>query len=190
MSIYLTRQYRPPSTSETGTNDALTSRFPRDMADSINNYMRYVGAHKVIAQLCIPEWVSHDATTAERVIWQSAARRIPDGPTALNVIARHYRREGGDSTVWKLYCQQWPYAGPATAFDTTLLLGTYGSTSWTSDAATLTRTAPTRLTIHRGWGELSYFTLTATNGDVATRSALVSVDAWPGTFITQATVTL
>lgn len=186
MSINLTRQYRPPSTMETGTNDPLTSRFPRDMADNINNYFRYAGAHKVLAQLCVPEWLSHDSTTNERVIWQSAARRVPDGPTTLSVIVRHYRRAGVDETVWKLYCQQFPYVNSADAFDTTKLLGSYSSTTWTSDTGDLARTVPTALTIHRGWGEMSYFTLTATNGDASTRSALVSLDAWPNNYVTQA----
>jgi len=189
----LTRQYQPVSNLETGTNDALTARFPRDMADNINNYCRYVGAHKVIAQLCVPEWLSHDSTDAERVIWVSAPRRIPDGLTHLAVIARHYRTAGADDVVWKLYCSQFPYVGPATAMDTTKFIGTQGSISFTSESGDLTRYATPvngMLQIQRGWGNLTYFTLTAANGDSSTRGALVSLDAWPGLGITQAVLSL
>jgi hypothetical protein len=189
----LTRQYRPASNLETATNDALTPRFPRDMADGLNNYCRYVGAHKVIAQLCVPEWLSHDSTEAERVIWVSAPRRIPDGLTHLTVIARHYRREGAESVTWRLYCSQSPYVGSASAMDTTRFLGDVSSISFASTSGDLARFATpnnARLRIRRGWSNWSYFTLTATNGDSSTRGALVSLDAWPGLGITQAVLLL
>jgi len=188
MAANTTDQYRPISSLETATDDALTSRFPRDMADNLNNYCRYVAAHKVIAQICAPEWVSHGSTTYEHVVWIGAPRQIPDGFTHLFAVAHHYRREGADDVTWRLYCSQYPYTGPGDDMDVSRFVGTYASISFASDAATLTRSVTpfaAMLAIHRGLGGLSYFTLTAENGDGSTRAALVSLDAWPGFGVTQ-----
>ena len=192
MSANLTRQYRPISNSETGTNDGLSVRFASDMADNLNNYAMYLGSHKVIGQLCVPEWQSHDSTAAERVVWMSAPRRVPDGFTHLMMVAHHYRTEGTEDVTWTLYCSGLPYIG-AVGFATSGLIGEYYSATITTSSGDLARTATgasDSLRVARGPGGWSYLTLTATNGDASTRGALTSLDAWPSLGITQAVVTL
>lgn len=185
MTAHTTRQYRPISSSETATDDGLTPRFCRDMADNVNNYARALGAHKVIAQLCVPEWKSHSATTEERVVWVSGPRLIPDGFTDLTVVAHHYRTEGADDVVWKLYCVGWPYAGPV-ALNTAYLLPGYSTCTWTSSGGDLSRYATDSFDVVRGPIERrSFFVLTATNGDGSTRAALTSLDAWPDNVFAQ-----
>lgn len=183
----ITNQYKPISNIETATDDGLTGRFCQDMADNLNNFAMYVGSHKLIGQVCVPEWRSHASTTEERVIWRSGPRRVPDGFTHGLVISHHYRISGSDSTIWKLYCAGWVYAGPA-LMDKTWLFPGYTTYTWTTSSGDLARDAAeedSSLELVRGPTGLTCFALTAANGDAATQSALTSLDVWPATGITQ-----
>ena len=153
------------------------------MADNVNNYCLYVANHKVIGQPCVPEWVSHDSTTDERVILPFAWRSVPTGFKDFLLVLRHYRREGADSTVWRLYCSRTPYLGDV-AFDTAALSNDYTSCSITTSTGYLQRGTST-LGIIRGVvgadRDICWLVLTAQNGDASTRAALTSIDLWPHT---------
>jgi len=184
MAYNVTRQYRPISTEETDTDDALSVRFARDMADNLNNYALYVGNHKLLGYICVPEWQSHSSTTDERVVWSSAGRRIPDGYTHLRWILKHYRFAGSANTTWTLYCSGWHYEGPH-VLDTNYLTSDYSSATITTSSAVHMRDTDDSLSVVRGMDDMSFFVLTAENADSSSRAAITSLDLWPAVGVTE-----
>lgn len=191
------RQYRPISSPETATDDALSVRFLRDMADNYNNFCMYVGNHKVIAQPCVPEWQSHNATTDERVIVPFTWRNVPDGHTTFLWILKHYRFAGGNDITWRLYCSANFYTGPLN-MDTNYLATGYSSASVTTSSNYHKRSTDASLTIVRGsiaaidgiFHDCCFFTLTAENADVSSRAAITAIDLWPWDITTEVTLAL
>jgi len=178
MASNSTRQYRPISSSETSTDDPLSVPFCQRMADNLNNWHEYVGNHKVMAQICVPEWRSFLGHTDERVVWISAARTIPDGYYRLAVLASHYQVEGTGDTRWKMYCSSYGYDA-FTIFDSTKLSSDYSAAAWTTSSSNHGRVVDTTPTIARNSDGLTYFILTAENTVADTVSALTTIDIWP-----------
>lgn len=180
MTVNTDNQARLISTSETGADDGLSVRAINHLADSINNYNRWVGRFPLLAIPCFPEWVSHDSTTDERVIWASAYREIPDGFDRLVIGAGHYGKAGMPSgtTTWRLYCSSHDYLGDV-IFDVTQISQDYDTISWVTDATAHAIETNSALTIVRGPKDRVHLVLTAENSDTSTNAALKSLSVWP-----------
>jgi hypothetical protein len=182
-----TNQYRPVTSSETGIGAALTPRFFRTMADNISNYVLYVGSHKLIAQLCAPQWCSLVNAEADQecAIWTSAGRHLPDGYTKALVIAHHHKAAGDGDVDWRLYSHTTPYDGSYIVTDAPS--DTY--IEWASSILYSQRYATpagSELPIAAGPDGLVYFTLTAKSASGSAAAAVTSLDAWPCAVTTQA----
>ncbi len=141
MTATYTQQYRPVSDEETATNDGLSIRAVRDLEEGINNYMRYQGACKVIAQPPMPHWPSQDkATITENlVVPPFPPFHVSDAHNSLSVSLGCYQTVtagGGTSVVFRVYATGGDvYHGSSTVIDTNLLTSTYTSISLTCDTA-------------------------------------------------------
>ena len=174
-----TQQYRPVSTAEVAVDAPLTVRMIRDFASAIQNYISYVGNHKLITQICIPHWASHLGTTEERVIHCWAPRFVPTGYKYLTLFAGHYRAAGSGTTTWRIYSTYWFYRGPI-AMDTAELIPGYSVTYWDTDSGThAIHKSEHTLRIRKGFNIFNHFILTAENSDNTTQSKLTTIDVWP-----------
>jgi len=180
VTVNVNNQYRPISTSETAIDDGVSVRAINHLADSINNYNRWVGRFPLMAVPCFPEWDSPDNTTDERVVWVGAYREIPDGFDRLVLSACHYGKAGMPSgtTTWRLYCSSHDYIGDV-IFDVTQISQDYDSISWVTDVTTYVIEVDRALVIVRGPKDRIYLVLTAENSDNSTRAALKSLSIWP-----------
>lgn len=186
------RQYRPIADTMTCADDALSVRTLRDFADNLNNYFMFVGNHKTIGQICVPEWKSHSGTTDERVIVPFAWRHVPDGHRRFALVLHHYRTDGSGSVTWRMYCSGGLYSGDVT-MDTSLLLPGYSVGTITTSESDIRRSTDL-FSIVRGLGpygnDVCWFVLTAQNSDGSTRGAITSIDLWPYDAATEAVLVL
>ena len=176
MTITYARQYRPVSTSETATNDALSVRFVRDMADAVNNYARHVANFKPISQLFIPSLPSTDSSTIDGVMMIWPPVRIPKQFTTYRAIIGHKSTAmpSGGTTAWILYCSQDLYRGPST-YDSSYLSVNSGSATVTTSSTTYAIANATGSIVRNTGGE-SFFFLAAQNSLADNRSALYTLD--------------
>lgn len=170
MAATYTKQYRPISDRETATNDGLSIRTARDMADSLNNASRWSLVHKTISQICIPTWQSNDqANTDEEVLMVFAPFPVPESANVLTSAIGHRLIVGpaGAGTVTvRLYCTTFLYVGD-NIMDTTKLVSSYTSMSFNSTSAThainVDRTLTMPKSIGGAHGGLAWLVLTAEN---------------------------
>ena len=116
MAVVWNRQYRPISTSETNTNDPVSVRAIRDLADGINNYRYCVGNFKLIFEIFpyggLSSRGAYGEGGGEIVVLAMAPIYIPSIYTALVVHIGHYvvtSGENGDPTAWRLRFIDVPY---------------------------------------------------------------------------------
>jgi hypothetical protein len=180
MASHSERQYRPVSTNETSTDDALSVRIYNDMADGINNAHYHACCHKLRSSVCFPHWSSWDNYTAQHVIAVFSPIYVPDGYSDFLFTIGHYRSAGSGSIIWRLKSSMKPYTGTIEEFD-----GSYLSTDAWSTTVTTTEDSheiehgflnqPTTL----AGGEDVFFVLTAQNSNGTTRGAITTLDIKP-----------
>lgn len=181
MAATYTEQYRAATSLQASTDDALSVRHARELERGANNYKGHVAVFKTLQAIFPPQarLTSPDSSTTETVkgIW--VGREIGDGFSAVRCTIGHCRSAGTSTTTWRLYCCRQLYIG-TDAFSSSYLGKFYQSNdSLVTDSDTHAVTPSSNLTIERDTAGLSWFVLTAENGDASTSSYLTSIDIWP-----------
>lgn len=171
-------QFRPVSSYETATNDALSARFANETTLSVNNALTNVYSQKLLSEIYPGTSCSGESYTDESVIRVWCPRYVPrvsttGGSYSLYVVSGHVG-PASDTTVWKLYSIDRLYNGDRsyeTAFGDTPVA------SWTGSSTTHA--------IYQGSGDLvldsssqAWFVLTVTNTGSATGSYLTTLDVF------------
>ena len=134
MAATITRQFRPPSTSETSELDALSVRTLVDLAQGMNNAKNYVFAHKIRSIICFPphNFATVDSSTDEDVRIVMLLPKIAPLFKYIRWEIGHYVTNASKIVTWRLYCSDRLYTGPD-VMDTDYL-GEYDSDSFTSSS--------------------------------------------------------
>jgi hypothetical protein len=179
MTVQWNRQYRPVATIEAATNDGLSVRAIRDLADSLNNYGRHF-CSKLISQLCIPPWMSKDAAiVTEQILAMWPPFLVPDGPSHLTTTMSHMRTAGAGNVTFRLYVSRIPYSGDV-ILNTALLSPSGNYTSIICNQGTWDIDVTQDLVIPHAWNEqrICYLILTGQN-TLGSRAQLGSIDVTP-----------
>jgi len=174
LDAYANTQYRPVSTVETGEDHPLSVRAYADYASAINNYKLLVGAPRR-AQICFPHWESEDSETADHVVQVFGPLFVPDGYSVIRYDACTRRSAGGLNITWSVYVTQVPYLGPRKAFDSTVFVGRWDSSTFTtsSNSWKWNNATTSDIDIFADIGQqFVYVTLVATNSDAFSRSKM------------------
>jgi len=178
LDAYANTQYRPVSTTETGTDQPLSVRSYADYASAINNYKLLVGAPRR-GQVCFPRWETQDKTTDAHVVQVFAPLYVPDGYSKIRFNACTRRSAGTASVVWTVYASQVLYRGDQIPFAAATFVGDFDSKTLTtsSDGWKWNDVTVSGVSLPRGiTPQLVYVTLTAANGDETSRAEMSYFD--------------
>jgi hypothetical protein len=171
------KQYVPPSTSETATEDALSVRAMRDLGWGMNNCKAHVVNFKIVSDAYMDPVPSQDVSTDWNLELYLGKYRIPLGYTDARFWAIFKRTQGTEACDWGVLASPTFYIGPR-AIDYNLVspyeLGTVSSSSdnYTREIGIVTLP-------QRDFAGYLWFYLLSHNGDDATRSELYNLDVQP-----------
>lgn len=171
MSSY-DRQYRPIYTSETATDDAVSVRAVRDLANNVNNAFARVMCPVLVCDM-FPDFHILRFSTVETVLLRWSARWVGTGWSKL--IFAIYGVIGSGSADFKLYASQNRYDGPdAITAAGKATLGQYDVGTLTISGATLMPTPVALDLIPNDDGEI-YLMLTYNGGTEIVPVYLISI---------------
>ena len=168
-------QYRTVTTAETTALDSMSVRVVRHMELAINSTI--VALSPKLVSDASPSTTSADSSASERVQRVYGPFVVAPHLDTITATLGHYRSVGADSVVWKLYCCGQLYNDVATLVSASLGSLSDVATIATTSSDTHAVTASVRgLDVIRGADGMTWFTLTATNGDTSTRARMTTLD--------------